>query len=703
MPPESATQRLSYLEDPSQADPEEHENKEAELGETFSEFEKDNPGHFDANELLADFKKSSEEKERKESCRRSIRKMYGNPFYLETLYDRLEHLQGLDEENEKYINEIKITIDLLTSETIEKEQLGLGLHQKGKKEGVDNISERDLQTMDRWLELYANNNYRDRIGKLIGLSVTKAKTSRNYISRLYVLAYGVVRTSDPEIIKAGLTFLAREEENLPGDLTDIDRYIAATLEPDNDVTKMSFDTDAVFTAFASRYLPEGIRRFKEKSADLSDRLLKSGNVLDTRLHTGRLMQEVATAQLEGRIEDPRIQKIIALMKFNDQIGGVVIAGRSDENDPSRFDFSTVEEAPTPSGRVNVVGSEEDFENFIPAGATTRQREIAIKELRKKLLTMEEYPIILVTQESEMTNLRRDFSSRMAAVRTAENGAVYRAVYLPRQGESNLQIPSNLEQRRKIAQRGFNDEKAANKVIREDTIFELMALLFPNVTAEKRTNLVSRIVELKRQLREDIRQLISPRGDHIEIEDELLSRELGITSITFKPTTSVVDLDIIIRIGNVDCMLHIDDQCNLKRAETDPKKINRPLRVVPDTHLLIQELVYSHLQAILCKETVSVGSSTERGSGLEEKVVSRRAHLRRLPVGQRCSEQQIRLASEFCDLLAFNRSRGLTGETEETRQFTFVKAVEVEYIDEESKTQDPIRTRIKDASELKNVL
>lgn len=305
-----------------------------------------------------------------------------------------------------------------------------------------------------------------------------------------------------------------------------------------------------------------------------------------------------------------------------------------------------------------------------------------------------YPYTLFMAPEHITPLRKILNEKMAVEMAKLSGKRMVPIYKPGEGEAVFQIPDTYEDRLNYIKGLFCGEQVQEEQISEEKIFESFAFLFPDIAPERKAELIQRIFDLKTDLRTKLQYLVSPRGDKIVIEDDFLNG-LGIESISYIPQSSVLDLEIHVRVGKVDCVCTLDNYYTLRN-----KKTNKPLKLSPEKSLLLSELILSQLRKLLCEKAEQTSTKKGTGSQIEgEKETSRRAHVRRLPEGQGYTQEQslFALTHYGVDLGRFNADLGLD---KTSGQYTLVRQVAG---DAEKGSRPPVQTHIKIASKLSELL
>lgn len=297
-----------------------------------------------------------------------------------------------------------------------------------------------------------------------------------------------------------------------------------------------------------------------------------------------------------------------------------------------------------------------------------------------------YPFNLFTRDEHMTDMRRLLNRHLAQRLAVETGERVLVLYHPGSGEAANKFPPEADVGETV-RRWFRE--AGPETTTADCATETLSFMFPPIQDNKRGEIVQRLFQLKGDLRSHLRYLVNPRGDKLIIEDRLLN-EAGIQTMTFRPRSSFLDLEVDIEAGNVVCRCALDSYYTLHNAST-----GRPLNISTDASLVVSELVLSQLHELLCGERAGRFRAGGEGKGKEVKQVTRRPHVRKLPSGRGFTQEQYAFArSEYgIDLIRFNADLGLG---KKDGQYTFVRET---VFDVEEGRREPVTTRIAGASQL----
>ncbi len=239
------------------------------------------------------------------------------------------------------------------------------------------------------------------------------------------------------------------------------------------------------------------------------------------------------------------------------------------------------------------------------------------------------------------------------------------VVLPNfQGGSNIQ---NISELIKTALDKDSKDKTAQT---DETYWESLAYLHPeNIDQEKLELIAKENERLVQEMQTDTRYLLSPRGDLLEISDEDL-KNLGFKAIAYEmDPKNKRDTVVTVKIGNFTFKLLLDEFFTFKQADTKDG-----LLLPPDAEFL-KNIILSHLREIRCSEKLNeAGEDKNTQEGGRSAFYSRRAHRRKLPMGQSPSTEQIQRTWEHynIDIPRLNQEARNKGEE---KQVTFVFEVE----------------------------
>lgn len=197
--------------------------------------------------------------------------------------------------------------------------------------------------------------------------------------------------------------------------------------------------------------------------------------------------------------------------------------------------------------------------------------------------------------------------------------------------------------------------------------------------------------LIQEMQNDTRYLLSPRGDLLEITDGNL-KDLGFESVLYKmDQQNKRDTTVVVKIGNFSFKLLLDEFFTFKQADTKEGLL------LPIDGEFLKHVILSHLREIRCSEKLKEsGESKNPEEAGHSAFYSRRAHRRKLPVGQSPSSDQIHRTWEHYHI-DIPRINGEAQSRGEEKQITFV--FEVKNI--AASGLGPVRSQAPDATKRLN--
>ncbi len=218
----------------------------------------------------------------------------------------------------------------------------------------------------------------------------------------------------------------------------------------------------------------------------------------------------------------------------------------------------------------------------------------------------------------------------------------------------------------IIKRALNKEKKDAKIEIDEDYWESLAYLHPgNIDVKKLERLGQENKLLVQEIQDDTRYLLSPRGDLLEISDDDL-KNLGFKTILYEmDPKNKRDTNVTIQIGNFKFKLLLDEFFTFKRVETKDG-----LLLPPDGEFL-KHVILSHLREIRCSEKLNEAEENKGAeSGSRSAFYSRRAHRRKLPIGQSPSAEQIQRTWDHyhINITRINQEAQMKGDQQ---QVTFV--------------------------------
>jgi hypothetical protein len=216
---------------------------------------------------------------------------------------------------------------------------------------------------------------------------------------------------------------------------------------------------------------------------------------------------------------------------------------------------------------------------------------------------------------------------------------------------------------------LSKESSGERSFSEASYIKALFYLTPELTPEQMEKLAEDNGKLRQDIFRDLTHSISQRGDRMLVVDPEL-KQLGFKSILFEFSDPSTTTKITVEVGNYQFIVRMDEDLSLVEYGT-----GRNFPVSFQRRAFFEHILLAHLYALECTKYVSPGSS-EAGSDTErlereEEFRGRRAHLRKLPVGQGFSEQARILGLQDPRRYDLVRRNAELGFTRETGQKTYV--------------------------------
>lgn len=277
-----------------------------------------------------------------------------------------------------------------------------------------------------------------------------------------------------------------------------------------------------------------------------------------------------------------------------------------------------------------------------------------------------WPHKLFFQQGEV---RRLFNERVSM----ENEEMI-SISLPEKGSMMFKgevgvIQTILEELRK--------EPKGGDILQERSYVKSLFYLSPELSKELQQVLADDAVLLRKEIQDERRHLISPRGDKMIIVSPEL-QAFGFKSILFEQGKPKTRLKATVEVENYKFVLEINKDLGFEESGT-----GKSFFVSFGRRAFFEEVLLNHLKELQCAERkerrIELGEEEVLGGTAdaierEKEFTSRRAHLRKLPQGKSYTQSQFHFALADADinLERLNREKGLT---KEEGQITFIKAVE----------------------------
>lgn len=276
-------------------------------------------------------------------------------------------------------------------------------------------------------------------------------------------------------------------------------------------------------------------------------------------------------------------------------------------------------------------------------------------LLQKASDFNKFPFNLMVQD--IGPLRKWYNNQVAKEYEEKNGVPVINLHLP-----NISAPFPIKEHlEKFICLELSKENPNGKVLENEDYWDTLSMLVPpEILEEKRlASLIATNQSLQRDIRDNTRYLLSPRGDMVEITDHLL-KELGFKSILYEMDRhNRRDTVVTVKVGNFEYRILLDEYFSLREMK-DRKAVHLPLSAN-----FINNVILGHLREIRCSEKVNeIGDNLNGGDGARHAFTARRAHLRRLPAGQQPTSEQIKRALKTydIDIVRINREAKASGKT-----------------------------------------
>lgn len=496
---------------------------------------------------------------------------------------------------------------MLAFEAIKKE-----LHKAGRIISLDTERDEHVRAVIAWVGVYVRNDgLREYIKPLLSSFFHQQRNEEGvfrFVKNIHALAHAIYHEDvDPDVRTELLRILSFQTDVLPASEEFCDLYVSGNFSLDPFVAQLYADLDVAITQALVMY-------------DESGQLLGQHNA-GIRQFAQAVPQNKSSAFQSMSIKASR-----------DTVFGPVLA-----------EYLQL---------VRSVNSDKD----IP--------ESTQKKLEKNPLFQR------MSNPSTATFLRKKFLEVHGEYEAKKRGMHGTYLYLP-----DIGIISALFSSRKYAIEKIRTsaEKSEETVVDGDPAMRTIAYLCEGVSVDDidRPDVIermrARVAELAHALKYEVRHLVSPRGDLLRFSPETdLHIDTGISEILFKPDSSVIDLVVTVRVGNMSVQMRLEEMSLIKTLDRKPVKLSSTQRIALET------VIFTALHGLLNQTAGEVsGADVSRdASGKDRTVTIRRPHMRRLPVGKKFTAEQAGMAlKEYgVDLYGFNVAR--RGE-ENDPYFTFV--------------------------------
>lgn len=225
----------------------------------------------------------------------------------------------------------------------------------------------------------------------------------------------------------------------------------------------------------------------------------------------------------------------------------------------------------------------------------------------------------------------------------------------------------------IAEMIKNADKSQGELTKEK-YWQTLSMMAPEEI--RSDNVLVELNKINEIMREEIknnsRMLLSPRGDEIEITDDLL-KDYGFKSILYEMNPGDKRETVAtINVSGLKYKILLDKYLTIREFES------RQNMNLPNESVFIKNVILSHLRELRCSEKVFEAGEGETSIKYNETArrafTSRRAHRRILPAGHNPTKHQIASIMEAygIDIIRMNKEREPVGEK---RKATYVFEVE----------------------------
>jgi hypothetical protein len=287
--------------------------------------------------------------------------------------------------------------------------------------------------------------------------------------------------------------------------------------------------------------------------------------------------------------------------------------------------------------------------------------IGLAQWEAETIDPDQFPFNILVQQ--IGPLRKWYNHQIAMEYQNMKGASAISLHLPKMS-AIFQANEHLAH---VIQTAMFQENTNGKILEEEDYWDTLSYLVPPQIQEKEQ--LAALIEtnqfLQRDIRNNTRYLLSPRGDLIEITDNIL-KSLGFQSILYEmDNRNRRDTIVTVKVGNFEYRILLDEYLSLRETKSR-KTLHLPL----SAHF-VTNIILSHLREIRCSEKVNdINGGTNGGEGARRAFTARRPHLRHLPTGQKPTTEQIQraLTTYDIDIIRINREAETRGEN---RKITFV--------------------------------
>lgn len=516
----------------------------------------------------------------------------------------------------------------------------------------------DPAIIGQWFQAWVENPLHGGMAeRVLGNNFAKRTNQKAVVDFIYEFCLGSLTSGNPRVRDATMSVLALETDFLPGYNKEQDdtintqtrHYLEGIFSNDDNVLRRSLEIDQAFHHVGMGSNRELLEKQRQNSVDANSLLAESSGRGDNHggLRGGK-WNNYWYDYFRIAAKHPELKMTInpdGLLRF-DATKAVRVLSIEDIKLLQKFAnlleyFSSISVDDTESAplRKNLDPKQFPYNLLLRPGRLGQWVNDSLAQQLRGIETDEEHVVIRLPDFEIVT------SGQIEG--TAE--AVYQKIL--KVGAANTE-PVNAD-----------DEKYWR------TIFHLLPRELRD-HPEKISSLTKLCDAMAKEICEQARYSLSPRGDQALIQDQATNR-LGFASVAYdifeenKKWTAVS-----VPVGNYNFRLLVDEYGDFRDYESH-ESLNFSGRAV-----FLRYLILSHLREIKCSERVSASATGKSGKGNREGFTDRRGHVRRLQIGQKPSPAMELAARENgIDLARVNE---LLRQNGEDRLRTFIPPTQVAF-------------------------
>jgi hypothetical protein len=535
--------------------------------------------------------------------------------YVRRWYDDPELFRGtmyeLQRRADQKDDRSKARVQQHFSESITKE-----LQKIGRLEAIDSSRETHIAAIQSWLDAYMNSDgLRESAGALLRSFFTQPYTEEG-VKQLIQNLHGMVTVlyddaTSNEVRQELLRIFSFQTDILPSNRPYAELFLAGGVSTDMPTALRYADLDIAITSAFERHAPDLLTAYEKG------------------------MNSV----IESPTEIPLLRSMIEKLHDTD----------------------------SPEAKVII-----EFQELI--GRVRREQSVP-SDIENKLTRNPIYRTI--SDPKRITALRKNFLKLLATYGTEASDHDVRVVYVPGVGISPQSIKRGTEVNKEYLRRQYAsaETESVDDTLALETLARAIGVDRIQTDKEYRDAVMGHVTEMKRVMKYEARCLVTPRGDTIRIpENSDFYAAYGVSQITFQPDTSVTDLVVSVRVGNIDTRLRLTDQFQIRNVD------NKPISLAQAEMVALERVICTTLKEIVTATGSSgdmVGKKSETVSTTSETptLQVRRPHMRKLQTGHTYSLAQAALAERDygVDLVRYNSDRR---SAPEDPYFTFVTAASI---------------------------